>query len=259
MRVPQFLKIVEKFTVDNSPLILTALGAAGTITTAVLTGRASYKAAHIIIKENLLRYGENNNEADELTVKEKFQLVWPLFIPPVASAAMTVTAIIMANRIGTRRAAAMAAAYTILERTGEEYREKIIEKFGANKEREARDDIAQDRVRANPVGRHEVIITGGGDILCYDLYTGRYFKSSIEAIKKAVNDTNYQIINSGYASLNDFYNRVGLSNTETGDEVGWNGDALIEPIFSTTISDDDRPCITLSFHVRPARSYFRTH
>lgn len=264
MHVPQVLKTIEKLTIDNSPLILTALGVAGTITTALLTAKAAVKADRIITEEeeNQKRHGEYNPDdfGHPLTTKDKIGLVWPLYIPAVVSASTTVTAIILANRIGTRRAAAMAAAYTVLERAGEEYRDKIIEKFGANKEREARDTIAQDRVRENPVGRNEVIITGGGDVLCYDLYTGRYFRSDKQTILKAVNDTNYQIINGmGYASLNDFYNRLGLSNTETGDEVGWNGDALLEPIFSTTISDDDRPCLVVQLHVKPARSYFRTH
>ena len=153
----------------------------------------------------------------------------------------------------------MAAAYTVSEKAFEEYREKIVEKLGANKERQARDEVAQDRVNANPVGRTEVIVTGGGNVLCYDMYTGRYFQSDMETIKQAQNNLNHHILNNVYASLNDFYDMIGLSRIKTGDEIGWNSDKLMEIYFSTTMSDDQKPCIAIDFSVEPVRNYFRTH
>lgn len=250
------VKIVEKFTIDNSPLIMTGMGAAGSITTAILAGKASFKANDVIREadETSLRL-----DGHLLTNKEKLKLVLPLYIPVVGSGVLTVTCIIVANRVGTKRAAAMAAAYTIAEKGFEDYREKIIDKFGINKEREARDEIAQDRVRKDPVSTKEVIITGGGEVLCYDNYTGRYFNSSVETIKQAQNNLNHRIINHMYASLNDYYDMVGLDRVETGEEVGWNSDELLEITFSTTMSDDQKPCISISFYVKPVRNYFRTH
>lgn len=251
MTIGQIAKTVEKFTIDNSALILTGIGVAGTVATAVFSGRASYKAADYI------RHLED--PANPFTVKEKVKLVWPLYISAIGTCTLTVTCIIFANRIDTRRAAAMAAAYTISERAFEDYREKIEEKFGAKKEQDVRDDIARDRVRENPVGKSEVIITGGGDVLCYDLYTGRYFKSDMETLRQAVNDLNETILNHQYASLNDFYNKIGLASTKTGDEVGWNADKLMRVHYATTMSDDNRPCITIDFEVAPVRNYFRAH
>lgn len=259
MNFKLIVKTIEKFTIDNSPLLLTAVGVTGVITTAVLAGKASYKAAILIVCEEEQQAYDENIAVGFLTSKEKVKLVWPLFIPPLVSAAITVTCIIGSNRIGTRRAAAMAAAYSLSEKAFDEYREKIVEKLGENKERAARDELAQERVDRNPVGRNEVIITGGGDVLCYDTYTGRYFKSDMETLKKAQNDLNYQMLNQQYASLNDFYNRIGLPNVKTGEEVGWNADKLMELMFSTTMSDDQRPCISIDFEVTPVRNYFRSH
>lgn len=248
MKFGQIIKSIEKFTIDNSPLILTVIGVTGTITTAILTGKASYKAAKIL--------GE---ESPFLKTTEKMRLVWPLYISAIGTGAMTLTCIIAANRIGTRRAAAMAAAYSVSERMFGEYRDKVVEKMGANKEREARDEVAQDRIRENPVGKTEVIITGGGDVRCYDMYTGRYFHSDMETLRQAQNDLNHQLLNASYASLNDFYSLIGLSTTKTGEEVGWNSDKLLELQFSATIAEDGKPCIAIDFQVAPIRNYFRVH
>lgn len=146
----------------------------------------------------------------------------------------------------------MAAAYTLSEKAYSEYKEKVVEKLGEKKEKAYRDEVAQRRVDQDPVGKNKVHITGGGDVLCYDLYTGRYFQSSMETIKKAVNDVNFQVINNWGATLNDLYAGLGLSRTKIGEEVGWR-DSLLEMDYSTTMSDDDRPCICLDYKVEVVR------
>lgn len=254
MNISQFVRQVEKFAIDNSPLILTAIGVTGTITTAILTGKACWKASRVVAEsEAVFGLPENRREAFKVTARE----TWPHFIPPLATAALTVSAIIMANRVGTRRAAAMAAAYSISERAFEEYRDKVVEKLGPNKEKAARDEIASDRIRNNPPSGEIIIATN--EVLCYDLYSGRYFKSSMESLKKAQNDLNYKLLNHQYASLNDYYNMLGLDNVKVGEEVGWNCDKQMDVHYSTTMSDDEKPCITIDFYVEPVRDYFRAH
>lgn len=248
MKFSTMFKKAEKFLVDNSTLILSASAISGVVMTGILTSKATYKAALILEAMD-----------EEATHKEKFKAVWYLYIQAISVAATTITCIIMANRISTKRATALAAAYSLSERVIEEYKEKVIEKIGANEERKIHDSIAQDRMVDHPIGKQEVIVTGGGDVLCYDMYSGRYFKSSMEELKKAQNDLNYNILNNFYASLNDFYDRLGLSHIKTGDEFGWNSDQMIELVFSTTMSDDQRPCISIDFSVSPIRNYFRTH
>lgn len=258
--ITSYMKIVEKFTTDNSPLILTALGVAGTITTAVLTGKASYKASEVIRVEGERQADRLRGEPFhpvELPMKEKAELVWKLYIPAVGTGVMTVSCIIMANRIGTKRAAAMAAAYSLSEKAFEEYREKITEKLGKGKEQAARDELAQERVNKNPVVSREIIITDGGDVLCYDSITGRYFMNSMESIRKAVNDVNEQLIHDSYVSLNEFYDKIGLPSTPYSNEIGWNLDRMLEIDFSTVLSDDGRPCISIEYRTTPIRGFDR--
>lgn len=147
-------------------------------------------------------------------------------------------------------------AYTISERAYEEYRTKVVKHIGSNKEEKIRDEIAQDRVDRKPVSK-EVIIAGSGNVLCFDSYSGRYFNSTMETLKGAQNDTNYQVLNQGYASLSDFYERVGLPATDASEEVGWTQDKTLELEFSTTLSEDGRPCLSFAFFVAPVRNYFR--
>lgn len=256
MTVAQLISKLGKTVNDNSPLILTGIGVAGTITTAVFAGRASFKAARII---DAREYNPNDSSFyDPLTTKEKIKLVWPLYIPAAGTAALAVTAVVMANRIGTRRAAAMAAAYTISQETFAEYREKIIDKIGENKEQKAYDEIAQDHLDRNPYSKAQVIVTNNGEVPFLDDYSGRYFESTMEDVKTAINKINNRINHQVYASLNDLYNELGLDNIAAGEEFGWT-QQLVEPVFTTGVTDDKRPCFVIRFQVEPTRGYWKSH
>lgn len=250
MDISEIKKVAQKFLIDNSPTILTTVGVVGTVSTAVLTGRASYRAAELIADERSSRI---NREA--LTGKEKLELTWTLYIPPFTLGVLTVASVMGANHISTRRAAGLAAAYSLSEKAFAEYREKIVTKLGEKGERGVRDEVAQDRVN-NTVGSREVIIVGT-DVLCYDAFTGRYFNGSVDGLKKAENEINHRILNDGYASLSDLYDLIGLAKTESSDEVGWRSEKLFEFEFSTVLSEDGRPCIYVGYRVEPVREYWR--
>jgi hypothetical protein len=257
MNFSKLAKHTENFITDNSPTILTALGVTGALTTAFFTGKASFKARDIIDNEQYRL--DLCPERHILEPKEKAKLVWKVYIPAVGTAVITVVCIVSANRIGTRRAAALASALTISEKAIGEYKDKVLEKLGSAKEQKIRDEIAQDRANQNPVGSNEIVIIGTGESLCYDEYSSRYFKSDMETLKKGQNDINYTVLNEGSASLGDFYKKIGLSSTEYSEEVGWTTDELLELRFTTIISDDQRPCISISFKSKPIRNYYRIH
>lgn len=249
-----YIKMTERFVTNNSPAILTGIGVVGVVSTAYLTGKATFKAAEILAEEE--RVAALVAKSSEKTLKEKTKLVWTLYIPAVATGTTTCAAIIGANYISNRRAAAMAAAFTLSEKAYSEYRDKVTEHLGKNKEQRVRDDIQQDRVTNNP---STLVVTGDGNVMCYDAYSGRYFESKMEDLKWAQNNLNHKIINDYYASLGDFYNLIGLPSTEYSEEVGWNSDELLELQFSTVMSDDQKPCIAINFRCSPIRNYHRIH
>lgn len=252
-----FLAKASKFVQDNSPSILTGIAVTGTLATAVLAGKASFRAAEVIRNDEKRLSKERTGEyvGHRLDSKDRFKLVWTLYIPSATTAGLTVAAIIGVNKIGIRRAAAMAAAFQTSERLRVEYMDKVRERLGTDKEEKLRDELAQDRVNRHPVGSTEVIITGGGDSLCYDNYSGRYFRSSIETIKKAQNDLNYQVLNHGDVALSDFYNKLGLTSIKYGNDVGWTSMDLLDIRFSSTLAEEQQPAIVIDFDVVPIRNY----
>lgn len=136
-----------------------------------------------------------------------------------------------------------------------EYRSKVVETLGEEKEKEIRDSIAKDRVEDRPV---VVNCLGKEEFLCYDMLSGRYFKSSIDVIQKAVNDMNYKLLNDNILSLNEFYFELGMKPTDIGYEQGWDiSKGMIEVSFSSIISEDDKPCIVMHFDNPPQYGFDR--
>lgn len=248
----------KKTLSDNSPVILTAIGVTGTLTTAFLTGQASFKAAEVLRDEELARdtVARSNDEIVPLEAKEKLELVWKLYVPAIGTAALTVAAIVGSNRLSTRRAAALASAYSISEKAFSEYKGKVLEKFGEKKEQEVRDDIAKDRVKKNPPPS---IVVVGKTCQVYDEYTGVYFTSSYDHLRQAEIDTNYQILHEGFATLSDFWRRLGATHAAIADEIGWDSDTKLELNIGSTVTDDGVPILTLNFQTVPTRNYFQTH
>lgn len=254
MSFASIAKAAERYAIDNSPTILTGIAAAGTVITAYLTGKASIKAARLIDADNAIRRKMGGEDNDFLT---KVQLVWPEYLPAVGTGSVTIACIIGAHKIGSRRAAAVAAAYSLSERAFAEYKEKVVEKIGEKKHQVIYDEIAQRKVENDPPSSKEIVITGNGDVMCYDTITGRYFLSNMESIRKAENDINRQIINEGYVGLTEFYDRIGLPGTAFSEEVGWNYDNPLEIKFSTVMSEDGKPCIAIQYNFQPVRQYYK--
>lgn len=254
MTISSLLRRFEKLAVDNSPIILTTIGVVGTLTTAYLTGRATVKAVEVL---SYAEKGERLGARSKIELKEKVKLVWKEYIPPFVTGALTVAAIVTSNRVSSRRAAALAVAYSISERTFEEYRAKIVEKLGPRKEEAARDEIAQEAFSKAQQNSREVLVAGNGEVLCYDLYTGRTFLSDVETMRQAQNDINHQIIHEMSASLTDFYYKIGLSSTAISDEVGWNVDRLLELRFTSVLTEQNKPAVAVGFHVSPIRNYHK--
>lgn len=250
----ELAKRAEKFTFDNSPFLLTAVGAAGVLTTAVLTARATFKAAQVLDEEKANRFKETRRY-EPIPATDAIKLTWMYYVPAAGSAILTCGAVVGANQISTRRAAALAAAYSISEKAIAEYKDKVAEKFGEVKAKQVVDEVQKDRINNNPPSKDLVILSGKQ--LCFDSYSGRYFESDMESLKKAMNDLNYKINTENYASLNDFYDLVGLDRTTMGEEVGWSLDKLMDIHFTTTLSPDGRPAISMDYTVVPTRGYFR--
>lgn len=236
----------------NSPAILTAFGAVGVVTTAYLTAKVSFRTGEFVMHENTVRAG---NDETELTTREIIEASWRFYVPVVLTGAASVACIIGAHAVSSRRQAALIGAYTLSERALTEYREKVAEHIGPKKELAVREAIAKDRIDADKEGQ-EVVILSGNSVICYDVYSGRYFSSDMQTIRKAQNDINAECFQHMYSSLNKFYSLVGLKSLPVGESVGWNTDHQLEVVFSTIISEEDKPVLAVDFRHQPRQDYY---
>lgn len=236
----------------HSPEILTGIGIAGMITTTVLAVKATPKALRLIDdrKDELGLYYD-----EKLPTAEALKVVWKPYIPAVVTGGVSIACLIGASSVNLRRNTALAAAYHLSETALSEYKEKVIETIGEHKEKTVRDKIDKDHIEKNPLKSNEVIITGDGDTLCYDHHSGRYFKTSIDKLKKIENELNSRLLREDYISLNDLYDELGLSFTQMGDDLGWHvSKGLIEFGFSSQLANDT-PCLVLNYNVAPQYDY----
>jgi len=229
---------------------------AGVITTVILGIEATPKALYILEQDRDRRERESENGAiDPLTKREVIKLVWRCYIPTAAMAFATIACGVGANSINLQRNAALASVYGIAEASLKEFENKVVETIGEAKTQKIHDDIAQDHLTKNPVESSQVIITGGGDMLCYDDYSGRYFKGDIDKIRKAENRLVKECNGDAYPSLNDFYYEIGLPIIPMGSDCGWNRDYPLDLVFSSMLSTDEQPCLVVKFFIAPKANY----
>lgn len=239
MKLQQYVQKLERFTRDNSTSLLAATAVTGIITTGYFAAKAGYESAGIIAEaERTTPY--------PLSTKEKFLLVWKRYIPATSSGAVGIAAIIGSASINARRTAALTAAYSITEKAFSEYKEKVIETIGDNKERKIRDEIASEKVQQNPPNATNVIV-GSGDVLCLELHTGRYFQSDMETLRRAQNDINSKLISQNEATLSDLYYILSIPQTSSSSYSGWTSEKMLSLEFSSQLHEG-KPCLAFDYN-----------
>lgn len=233
---------------DKSPEILIGFGLAGMLTSTVLAVKATPKALDILAEQ----------EDRELSKVDKVKLTWKCYAPAAIGYCASAACIIGAKSVNTKRNAVLAGAYKISESALLEYRDKVKEVIGEEREKEIHAKIAEDRRCKEPENQGNVILTGKGDVLCYDMYSGRYFKSEMDEINAILNELNYKLMQDNLLALNDFYDALGLQPIVTGYDHGWNvDDGLIKIYFTSTLADNGVPCLALHFDNLPRYGYDR--
>ena len=264
-------KTIKAGTIKHSPEILTGVGIAGMITTAVLAVKATPKALMLIDSKKQEIFDEldpsevpdNNTNYKDLQLKpiEVVKVAWKPYIPAAVTCVASVTCLIGASSVNAKRNAALATAYELSKTALADYKEKVVETVGEKKEEIIREKVAQKKVDENPPTKSEVIITGSGDVLFLEPVSMRYFKSDIENIRKIINDLNYRLTAGmeEYISLSELYDEIGLSHTAQSDDIGWNiyRDGQINIDFPATKTEKGEPCLMLEYTVEPRYDYHR--
>ncbi len=237
----------------HRPSILMGLGISGMFVTTGLAVWGTAKAIPVIEEERCAKDG------NALTVVDITKACWKYYIPATTTALVSTACLIGSHTESTRRATALAAAYQISEKALNEYKDAVIEAVGEKKERTIREKVSENALKQNPVNDDDVVITGRGNTLCHDAVFGSYFRSSREVIERAINSINRQIVSGEmYASLNDFYDELGLEHVDVGDLLGWNlddGEIVID--FDYKGSHNGEPTLVIRYNVVPKYDFYK--
>lgn len=244
-------KNLKGMLTKHSPEILTGVGIAGMVTTTILAVKATPKAVKIL--------ESHKEENEKITPVDAIKLTWKGYIPAIVTGSVSIACLIGASSANLKRNAALATAYKLSETALSEYKESVVEAIGEKKEKHVQEKVAEKQVKKNPVSDKEIVITGDGKSLCYDPLSDRYFMSSMDILQKAENKLNKEMIQSvyGYASINDFYEEIGLPRTEVGNLLGWNSEHTIELHVTATPTEDGRPALVVGHYNRPIYNYDR--
>lgn len=245
------IKSAGRVLTKYSPGILTGIGITGMIGATFMAVKATPKALYLIEAK------KEESEVEELTPIETIKTCWTCYIPATLTTVLSAVCLIGASTVSAKRNAALATAYSISEAALREYQEKVVEVVGEKKEKAVRDAVAKNQIERDPVTKSEVvIIDSNSNTLCYEPLSGRYFKSTIDKIKKAEIKLDRQMIQEMYVSLNDFYWEIGLDETDLGDKMGWNlSKGYMDLSFSSQLADDGTPCAVIVYGIPPVYDY----
>lgn len=239
------VNIAKHTLATNSPAILSGTAIVGLGTTVYFAIKATPTA------ERLLK--EREEELDgKLAGLGIVKTVWKCYIPTIVIGSLTTACIVSANTINTKRNTALAGAYSMAESKMKDYQNKVVETIGENKAQKIENEVKQDRVSKVQDTDDNIIVTGKGEILCFDMLSGRYFKSCVEEIRKSVNDLNASLMQEMTLPLNNFYSELGLPEIRIGDDLGWDiADGMLDLTLSTQMSPSGIPCNVMDFDTIP--------
>ena len=148
------------------------------------------------------------------------------YMPAVLIIGLSLTSIFTANGILRKRNAALAAAYVTIEKTFDEYRKQVVEKFGKDTDEELRYKIkTRDDIKAGDKPIKTANIDEPSDYArFFDESCGAWVKdpemnlSFLKCQQKYANDL---LVAHGYLFLNQVYEMLGIPKTKAGQVVGW--------------------------------------
>lgn len=169
------------------------------------------------------QFEENLEKCDGSKPKAIAKTYWPTFV----AAGLTCTSIVLAEQINLKEIAAITGVCTYLVNQ----RNKVVDavKTGdINNVKEAFEQTTNPQMeekisyycKAGP----SVEETERGDLLCFEEYSGRWFRSSEVAVNQAIEKMNRSIKECESVCLNDLYFRLGITQTKFGYDHGWPGD-----------------------------------
>lgn len=238
MNEAKVARMIFHFCKRHATLLLTIASTVGVVATSVEVAHATIKATEKVDEMRAKRdeWKETSGiDQPEITKEEIVKACWKFYIPSAVIGAGTISCMIAANAIGAKGQKSLAAAYAMVDQGYKQYRKKVAERFGKDVDRSIENEVIVEQASIDDDDHSDIIN-------CYDPYADRYFETSRVNIERAICMINRNLQFSEYASLNDFYRALGISETEDGDMLGWSLESIIEWL----------GCSWLDFSVEPS-------
>lgn len=239
----------------DSPEILLVCGIVGTIATTVIACKETLKINDILderedtinkideaLKMNNKEYTEEDSKKDLYLVNvQTGAKIVRLYAPAIGLGILSIGAIVSGHTILNKRNAAIAAAYTILDKSFKNYRKNVINKFGKEIDSEMRLKLntttveEKDAKGKTKTSELKVVDDNYKEFSDY----ARFFDASCQGHTK---DPEYNLMylkhqqaycnemlkSRGHLFLNEVYDVLDIPRTKAGQVVGWkyypNGD-----------------------------------
>lgn len=223
-----------KFNKQTALTIISIAGVtASVVVTAVMAPKANeaIKAKKLEIANTNEGYSEAEKDKHGYPIKmkstaDKLELVKtaaPYYIPTALLCTLTIGTIILNHHVNHKALLGLSATTSYLVANRDQLKKFIDENPKTKKlAEEAKTYFLPPKNSCQTIEE-----TGNGDLLCFEAYTGRIFRSSEEAVIDAENQLNEQYLDEesdgefGYASYNDFYYYLNIRQTQFGHEYGW--------------------------------------
>ena len=220
MNVRPLLKGLWGWTKRNSTKIL----AGGAIVAEALGFYFMHKEAPIV-RDRLEELPEGSKWY------EKLKVAGPIYLPAIGMFILSSGRVIGGCAMGERKAAIMASLYSASEASLRRLEKKMMEEIGEERAGKVHAKVAQDVLNERGFSEEEVENTGKGNTLFFEPWTGRYFRSSLDAVKNDVADYNKDVTSRCWATFNDFFDYIGIRNAKCADGVGYNLDHKLEVVY----------------------------
>lgn len=204
-------KLVSKtglFFKRNSATLLTIAGGVGVVATAVTAVKATPKALRLLDEAK-------EEKGEDLTKLETVKIAGPAYIPSVVIGVATITCIFSANALNKRQQAAVTSAYALIDSSYKEYKKKVEELYGEDASDHIREEIAKDKYVDTDIQ------VSDDKKLFYDEFSKRYFEATMQTVQNAEYQINRDLSMREWATINEFYEYLGLDPIQGGDELGW--------------------------------------
>ena len=180
---------------------------------------------------------------------ETIKVAWKCYIPTAIIGLSTIACIFGANEINKNQQAALTSAYILLDNAYKEYKDKVGALLGDDANTYIQKSMVEDKYKKTDIS------VEGEKQLFYEYNYGEFFERTKMDVLNAEYNFNKLFTSRGYATLNDFYELLGLPITQEGYIIGWTvqeGYSLVDFEHELLIMDDGLECIYINLPVSPS-------